>query len=421
MNESRKAIERGVAYLAAALIIHSGYATVAASSNAIETFKIGHIVAETDSTGKALAERATMGAELALEETNVLAGYFGKRFILLSKRSKTPKFAQKIAEQLIREENVIAIVGTIDDRSSTLISKVAEQSDVPFFNCGSRADALRNENCSRYTFHSEASNSMYVEALGQWLIYKKRAVRWYFLITNSPVDHEIYAIAKSYLEENGGNNVGSVVVAKGKWDFSAELEEIDALSPEVVFLTLKGQPTTDFLQQFHRKGLSSRVVLPSINPADVEKEAVQGVPIVWPAQWHDGLFRFSARELNSRFRKRFDQPMDSRAWANWAAVKMIGEAVVRTADAQGPHLVRYFESEPPFDGHKGESLTFRKWNHQLRQPIYLLAPAVDDSDSPKRHFEPIAQVPVSGIDFEGDRIDSIGISQSDTGCAFEPL
>ena len=421
MNESRKAVDLGVAYLAAVLIIHSGYATVAESSNAIETFKIGHIVAETDSTGKALAERATMGAELALEETNVLAGYFGKRFILLSKRSKTPKFAQTIAEQLIREENVIAIVGTIDDRSATLISKVAEQSDVPFFNCGSRADALRNENCGRYTFHSEASNSMYVEALGQWLIYKERAARWYFLTTKSPIDQEIYAIAKSYLEENGGAEVGHAEVDRAKRDFSAELVEIDSLSPAVVFLTLKGQPTTDFLQQFLRKGLSSRVVLPSVNLADVEKEAFQAAPIVWPALWYDGLFRYSARELNSRFRKKFNQPMDSRAWANWAAVKMIGEAVVRTADAEGPHLVRYFESEPPFDGHKGESLTFRYWNHQLRQPIYLLAPSSSVGDSPRLRLELTTQVPVSGIEIGGDRIDSIGISQSDTGCAFEPL
>jgi hypothetical protein len=34
--------------------------------------------------------------------------------------------------------------------------------------------------------------------------------------------------------------------------------------------------------------------------------------------------------------------------------------------------VSHLEGASPFDGHKGRALTFRQWNHQLRQPLYIL-------------------------------------------------
>lgn len=91
------------------------------------------------------------------------------------------------------------------------------------------------------------------------------------------------------------------------------------------------------------------------------------------ALWHPSLERFGAAQLNDRFRARFAAEMDGAAWAGWMAVKVLWEASLRARATDSVGLRRYMESGlTEFDGHKGWPLTFRQWNHQLRQPLYLL-------------------------------------------------
>ena len=89
--------------------------------------------------------------------------------------------------------------------------------------------------------------------------------------------------------------------------------------------------------------------------------------------WHDSLDRFGAGQLNARFRDRFTNGMDSDAWAAWFAVKVASETALRAQTADPAALLAALErSAARFDGHKGRPLTFRAWDHQLRQPLYLI-------------------------------------------------
>ncbi|HYR08344.1 MAG TPA: ABC transporter substrate-binding protein [Longimicrobium sp.] len=92
--------------------------------------------------------------------------------------------------------------------------------------------------------------------------------------------------------------------------------------------------------------------------------------------WHPSLERFGAAQLNDRFRVRFGGEMDSGAWAGWMAVKVLWEASLRARTTEAEGLRAYLERDATqFDGHKGWPLSFRPWDHQLRQPLYLVAPA----------------------------------------------
>ncbi len=86
--------------------------------------------------------------------------------------------------------------------------------------------------------------------------------------------------------------------------------------------------------------------------------------------WRAGFFKFSARELNRRFKQAQGAPMDSDAWAAWAAVKLYSDAVANNPDADGEALIRYLRQDMEFDGAKGAFLTFRETG-QLRQPLLL--------------------------------------------------
>jgi ABC-type branched-subunit amino acid transport system substrate-binding protein len=102
----------------------------------------------------------------------------------------------------------------------------------------------------------------------------------------------------------------------------------------------------------------------------------EGMDATEAALWHPSLERFGAGQLNDRYRARFGAEMDGAAWAGWMAVKALWEASLRARTVQGAGLRAYLEcGGTQFDGHKGWPLSFRAWDHQLRQPLYLVAPA----------------------------------------------
>lgn len=87
--------------------------------------------------------------------------------------------------------------------------------------------------------------------------------------------------------------------------------------------------------------------------------------------WDGALVRFGADTLNDRFRKRFGRSMNSASWASWFAVKALWESSLRMKSASGRQLAEYLTRDTTqFDGHKGRPLSFRRWDHQLRQFVY---------------------------------------------------
>jgi ABC-type branched-subunit amino acid transport system substrate-binding protein len=103
--------------------------------------------------------------------------------------------------------------------------------------------------------------------------------------------------------------------------------------------------------------------------------------------WSSALEKYGAAQLNDRFRLQFGYAMDSPAWAGWIAVKIIWESMVRMGERST--LSDYLIADrSQFDGHKGAPLSFRSWDHQLRQPLL----AVDTgSDNPPRDVPDIAR------------------------------
>jgi len=87
--------------------------------------------------------------------------------------------------------------------------------------------------------------------------------------------------------------------------------------------------------------------------------------------WHEDFTKFAAGELNNRFRKAHGIPMDDDAWAGWAALKILSEAVARAQTTEPARILAYLRNELAFDGQKGVPQRFRDTG-QLRQPILLV-------------------------------------------------
>ncbi len=129
--------------------------------------------------------------------------------------------------------------------------------------------------------------------------------------------------------------------------------------------------------------------------------------------WDPSLQAFGADTLNQRFRARFDRPMDADAWAGWFAVKALAEATLRAQQPSTSGLIDFFESDRgTVDGHKGRPLSFRPWDHQLRQPLYVRS-------SPEQRIP--TEVPRAAGDPSRDSrdvLDMLGMSRAESACHF---
>jgi ABC-type branched-subunit amino acid transport system substrate-binding protein len=125
--------------------------------------------------------------------------------------------------------------------------------------------------------------------------------------------------------------------------------------------------------------------------------------------WSSSLSRFGADTLNQRFQTRFNQSMTADAWAAWLAVKILWESALRQRSGDVPALATFLERDSTqFDGHKGQPLSFRPWDHQLRQPVYLIAAGHGVKELPEGSPESSVR----------DVLDRLGASSTSTTCRF---
>jgi ABC-type branched-subunit amino acid transport system substrate-binding protein len=338
------------------------------------------------------ADKATelgRGAALGLDDANALATLFGKRLRLETEVDR----GDGQAGRALARAGALAVVGGAGPGGGEALLQTAG-GGAPVLNVGAPDDRLRNEGCDRRAFHLAPSVSMYVDALAQVLIEQRKLARWALVGDGSPRGGEIEAAARRSVASRGGT-----VIA-------------EAAAADIVLLAVDDRGADAAL---------ARAIADGRRPDRIAGVGEAGLRLpleraagLWALGWHYELERFSARELNGRFRRRFNAPLAETSWAAWAAVKLAGEAVVRTGAGDGAALVAFMESAPPFDGHKGEALTFRKWDHQLRQPLYVIGP---------RKREEVGGVvgPYAVLaDAGGKNLDALGTTMAESRCRFTP-
>src|SRR6266403_3547977 len=133
-----------------------------------DTIRIGHLTPLTGFLGP-LGEYAVMGVKLAAEEINASGGVLGRKIDLVMEDSINPQTASAKAERLVERDKVAMIIGEISSASGLAIGQVAKRTKTVFINTGCNSDALRGTDCNQFMFHIEGANSMYVQAVGQYL------------------------------------------------------------------------------------------------------------------------------------------------------------------------------------------------------------------------------------------------------------
>ncbi len=305
----------------------------------------------------------------------------GEELDILLANAPIPEAAERTGHRMVDVERVHCLIGGVGEGQAEVLSAIAHEARIPFFNIGSSSDALRNGACSRYTFHIEASAAMYLDSLA--IVGARAGYRsWYLVHENTEAGAALAARATRAIElhGNGGTVVGASPTEREQPIYINETNDAYNSGADVFLIMLTPIDEIAFLNQAETMG----VLIPALALPDAVTQtrdfisaarfqAAVNNPRERVALWEATLTENGAGAFNERFTNRWSEPTDPTAWAAYNAVKIFWEAVKATGSLEADDIVAYLESpEAVFDVLKGPGTSFRPWDHQLRQPIEVV-------------------------------------------------
>jgi branched-chain amino acid transport system substrate-binding protein len=371
----------------------AGVTAVAASSlgfpailRAEDVVRLGHITPKSGFLGQ-LGVYGLNGTYLAVEEINQAGGVMGKKVKLVVEDSVNSGVAVTKVDKLINKDHVAALLGEISSGTALAIGGAAERGKTLYINTGANSDALRGKNCNRYMFHVEGCNTMYTKTIGNWQLSQPliKGSKWYFLTADYAFGHDLRNVSQRFYTGNGGTIVGDELVPTGSVDFSAYILNIRQAKPDLVYLNLAGSDQTNFLKQFREYNLDiplSGGVMDTLLFWNAGLDAISGY---WQSLWYHGLDNDRSNAFTAAFVKRYGVPPENQAWGDYVAAKVLAGAMNEIKSTNSADLIKHFESGAEFDVLKDRKGSFRKWDHQLLQEMYVVR--VKDKDKSKDQWD----------------------------------
>jgi ABC transporter substrate binding protein (PQQ-dependent alcohol dehydrogenase system) len=338
------------------------------------------------------------GARLALEDNNTTGKFLNQHFSLEEVRIKEHDDPVAALAQLTDHGISLFIV----DLAADALLKIADSErsrGLVFFNVGAIDDRLREEDCRPNVIHAAPTRSMLADALAQYLVFK-RWLRWLLVIGSHDPD-KLYA----QMLRRAAARFGAKIVQERMFEDTGGARRTDSGLVQVqrqMPLFLQGAPDHDVLVAADE----SEVFASYLPYRTREPRPVAGSAGLVPKSWDAALDQWGADQLQSRFIKMFSRRMTALDGQAWTAARMIGEAAARVRSADPKAVSEYLRS-PDFAlaAFKGQKLTLRDWNLQLRQPILL-------SDG-----RTIASVsPQEGFLHQFSELDTLGYDRPETKC-----
>ncbi|MEL6521918.1 MAG: ABC transporter substrate-binding protein [Pseudomonadota bacterium] len=318
------------------------------------------------------------GAALADQDNTTTGSFLGHTYET-STQAVAPEEADAALESILSDGIKLIVILASQDDLLRLTDKAAEAGAL-IFNAQAPDMALRSSACRGNLLHTALSNGQKADAVAQFAIWKKWT-NWFFVAGSNPED---VALADAY--------------RKAAKKFGARIVE------ERIFEDTGGSRRTDSghvlvqrqLPVFMQDTRDHDVVI----TADASDYFAAYLPYhLWtprpvlgsgglvPVQMHGGHEAYGATQFQNRFEKLAGRHIRDADYNVWAALRAVGEAVTRASTAEPDGVKDYLLSDAfELAGFKGQEVSFRSWNGQMRQQVILHDGRITVSVSPQDGF-----------------------------------
>jgi ABC transporter substrate binding protein (PQQ-dependent alcohol dehydrogenase system) len=338
------------------------------------------------------ANDGVAGARLAIDDNNTTGRFLDQQFSLEDIRLEGG--ADAAAATMALAERGVSLM--IVDLPADALLKAADAGaarKLLFFNVGAIDDRLREEDCRANVIHTAPTRSMLADALAQYLVWKQWR-RWLLVVGSHPED-TLYGDAL----RRSAKRFGARIVQEKVFEDTGGARRTDSgvvqIQRQLPVFT-QGAPAYDVLVAADE----SEVFAAYLPYRTWDPRPVAGSAGLVPTTWDGAHDQWGAVQLQDRFMRKFSRRMTARDMQAWTAVRMIGESASRTRSAD-PKAMLDFLVGPDFAlaAFKGQRLTLRDWNLQLRQPILLSDGRTIVSVSPQEGFlHQVSELDTLGFD-----------------------
>ncbi|HJS88809.1 MAG TPA: ABC transporter substrate-binding protein [Steroidobacteraceae bacterium] len=340
------------------------------------------------------------GAREALNEVNTTGKFLGWRFELYVVTLPAGADVTSRARQMLAPGPEVIVADLRADDLLKLADVPSAKSSL-ILDIRTSDDRLRQQDCRANVFHILPSQAMRADALAQFLV-EKRWSRWFLLQGPTPQD-AVYAADV----RRSAARYGARIVAAKSYDYDPGSRRSDTGYQQIqTQMPLATQAGSDYDVLFVADETDLFGDYLPYNTYDARP--VVGTQGLVASAWTPAFQSYSALQMQHRFKLFAHREMTERDYGGWLAVNVVGDAVMRGRQTSPVAMRAYLRSSGFLvAGFKGQGLTFRRWDNQLRQPVLLAQPLMVVSMSPQHGFL-----------HPGDTTDTLGFDEPETQCRF---
>ncbi|PJB31777.1 MAG: amino acid ABC transporter substrate-binding protein [Deltaproteobacteria bacterium CG_4_9_14_3_um_filter_65_9] len=249
-------MRKAVSFLAVAVLTFC----MARSGVAGDTIKVGFVDTYTG-PATTFTNDVLDGFKMAAEKINAKGGVLGKKIAWVTRDDKfKPDIGLTMAKELILNENVDLLVGTINSATALAVSDLAKKEKIPFLVTFSKSDKITGAMGHRYVFGMNENTEMAGRAAAKELAKKKYVKYW---IAGDDYEYG-HAIANGVFNHLKALNPKVQLLGQSWWkvreaDFTPYITQILAAKPDFVIVATGGAGMVPFQKAAQSTGFNKKI------------------------------------------------------------------------------------------------------------------------------------------------------------------
>lgn len=316
------------------------------------------------------------GLKLAVDEVNARGGVLGRQLVLIARDDKFKvDLGLSAAKELIMNENIDVLAGTINSGVALAISALAQKEKVPFLATCSKSAAITGAKGHRYVFSMNENTAMIGRAAAITLA-KRPYVKYWIAGDDYEFGHamarEIWTQLKKLKPDV--QLLGETWWKLGEPDFTPYITAILAAKPDAAILAAGASSAVPFMKAAKTTGFSQQVPflmnwateLSTLKPLGMN--APEGV--LGPSPY---FFYYPEIQENKTFAENYNRVFDRQPSASSLAGYICGNLIALAYEKAGAvDREKFIDALAglAYDSPVGK-VTIREFDHQIMQPMFI--------------------------------------------------
>lgn len=301
-------------------------------------FSIGVILPLTGRLSDAFGIPISQGFELARNEINAAQHNKAQLKFIIEDDQSTTDGAVKAINKLIHQDGLSIILGPASSNQTKEIFPIAQENQVVAISPTSAARGLSalGDFVFRVALTTGVLTPSGIETTQAKLGYQTAAT---FYDETDPFSTDADAAVQEVLADNGVEVIATETFQGGDTDFSEQLSRIQALDPDVIFVSSLPPEKPGILTQGHQLGISAPFTVRTLTGTDVQAAGAAAEGAMTFIGWGTAIDTPENQAFVENYSATFGMEPNNYAARSYATLHILAEAIAN-AESTDPAAIR---------------------------------------------------------------------------------